>query len=317
MVRKKDPRPLSDKLAPIEADPFGINPRAVALDSAGRLWVADEHSPALLQFDRESGRLLARYVPGNGLPEILAKRRPGRGFSGVAVTPSGKVVAVVQAILDVRGRYSDSRAALIRIVELDPASGRVRMLAYPPDLDAYSAARDARVGALLALSDTQLLLVESGRARKKRRRALLYRVDLAGATDISGVFASKKRPLETLGSLSDVEKRGVRFVRKWRLLDLAATGWPRRSVDGIALIDDGRTLVVSAAADGLTAEIERPARRKRSGKPVRDPEDYVLDRKGRLTRRGRATKAKWVVRPTGQASVIGLIPMPEPVRATR
>ncbi|MBQ2450961.1 MAG: esterase-like activity of phytase family protein, partial [Lachnospiraceae bacterium] len=50
---------------------------------------------------------------------ILSNRIPNRGFEGLTITPSGKVIASVQSVLDVNGETS-KKASFVRFVEFDP-----------------------------------------------------------------------------------------------------------------------------------------------------------------------------------------------------
>jgi hypothetical protein len=307
----KDERPLSSALTALTADANGIDPKGIGIDRKdGHFWVGDEYGPTLLKVDRESGRILARYTPGHGLPAILEKRQPNRGFAAVVVTPGNRVIAAVQSILDVEGKYSTSKASFIRLVELDPATGKVRMFAYPHDVEAYKTSRDARIGGLAALSDTELLLVEQGKGKDKRTRALVYDIGLDNATDLGAISGPKGKELESLGPRKELEKLGVALVAKRKVVDLPAAGWTGGNVGGIALSEDPHSLfVISSGGGGVTAHIDKPATRK-SGKKAKDPDNYVVDAKGTLGYKDEKTEARWELRPSERRTVLSVVRVP-------
>ncbi|MGL6040539.1 MAG: esterase-like activity of phytase family protein, partial [Deefgea sp.] len=94
---------LTDGLKTINASTRGIDPEGIASDKNGKLWVVDEYGPFLMQVDAASGKVLKQLAPGKGLPEVLKHRQPNRGFEAVAVTPNGKVYAMLQSTLNVDG----------------------------------------------------------------------------------------------------------------------------------------------------------------------------------------------------------------------
>jgi hypothetical protein len=95
---------------------------------------------------------------------------------------------------DNEGDVKASKAPFIRLVELDPATGKVRNLAYPHDVDAYKSSAAAKLGGPQALSDTKFVLVEQAKGKDGTMRNVLYLVDIDGATDISGKTAPDGKP---------------------------------------------------------------------------------------------------------------------------
>lgn len=179
-------------------DPEGF----VVHPKTGNFLVSDEYGPSLYEFNR-SGQLVRVYetpanlIPrnsGSGVPNFAADtgnnagKRSNRGFEGLAISPDGRhAFAMLQsAMLDEGG----ANGTVSRIVKFDTATGRaVAQYAYRMD----TAARGRGTSALLALNDQEFLVLERNNrglgvgatlaAPEKR----VYRIDLAGATDVSAI----------------------------------------------------------------------------------------------------------------------------------
>lgn len=232
--------PLAEDLRVLSYDDNGLDPEGVAVDAEGNFWVCDEYGPFIAKFDRE-GRLLKKYGPGEGLPEVLRYRIPNRGFEGITVTPEGRVYAALQSVLDVEGKTAKT-AQFTRIVELDPRTGKTRMYAYPIDVESYKSPKDAKVGDIFAISEQKLLLIEQGKGKDGKMRNIVYLVDLAGCTDLSDVRISGQEP-EHIADRNRLSQE-IRFARKELVVDLRALGWDMEKAEGIALLPDRKTIVV-------------------------------------------------------------------------
>ena len=248
-----------DLQTPLPFDPQGVDPEGIAPAADGRVWIAEEYGPSLLQVDAASGQILRRYQPGAGLPEIFAYRLPNRGFESLTLAPNGRVYALLQSILDLPklGDKTAKQSAIIRLLELDPATGATRQFAYPHDGAVYKKARDAKIGDLVAVGPGRFVVIEQGTAADGRPHHRLYRLDLAGASDISALTGADAP--EYQGSAWN--KNGLVGVSKTLLLDLDALGWQPEKAEGLALVDE-HTLVLANDNDfGLSAEV-RDARQQ-------------------------------------------------------
>ncbi|KAF0814355.1 hypothetical protein IGB42_01256 [Andreprevotia sp. IGB-42] len=255
---------LSDTLGMLGYNARGIDPEGLALDKAGNLWLVDEYGPFLAYVETATGKVSKKLAPGAGLPDILRYRQPNRGFEGVAVTPNGKVYAMVQSTLDVNGE-TRNLARFTRIVELDPASGATRQFAYPIDADVYKKTGDAKLGDIVAIDDTHLLLIEQGKGADKKLRNVLYVIDIAGADDISERKTADGKALEY--AKAD-ELAAVKLIRKQRVLDLRELGWQPEKSEGLALFEGG-IAVINDNDFGLKASVE--------GGSEKDPEDNTVE----------------------------------------
>jgi hypothetical protein len=179
-------------------DPEGV----VVNPKTGNLLVSDEYGPSLYEFDR-SGQLLRKFTtPANVVPRNAASgtpnfagdtgndagKRTNRGFEGLAISPDGKYAyAMLQsAMLDEGG----GDGAVSRIVKFDIASGTA-VAQY-----AYGMKRSGQgqgVSALVALNDHEFYVLERNNRGVGIGATLatpdkeVYRIDLAGATDVTGI----------------------------------------------------------------------------------------------------------------------------------
>lgn len=308
--------PLTDTLrASLPFDKNGLDTEGIDMDAHDKriLWACDEYGPFIIKMDAYTGTLLKKYTPGDGLPAILAKRQPNRGFEGLAVLPDGKVVAAMQSILDVDGNIKKNPATFTRLAVLDPTSGKVTQYAYPIDTEAYKKPADAKIGDLCAVGADTLLIVEQGKG-KDGMRNLVYLIDLGGASDISNVKTGNGKEPELFSSRVEAEAGGIRYVTKRLILDLKALGWEAEKAEGIALLPDGKTIALTSDNDfGFSGSVEQPVNDD-DGKAVKKATKYSTDgTSGSLQYKGTPTDARITLKATGEASALWLITMPKRV----
>jgi len=307
--------PLDDALGKLAFDPDGLDTEGIDIDrnDPRHLWICDEYGPFIAKIDGYTGRIIKKYAPGQDLPMIVSKRQPNRGFEGIAVTPSGKVLAAIQSTCDVDGEIRKSRATFIRLLLLDPATGEVRQFAYPHNRDDYTLSRDAKIGDLHAVSDTKFILIERGKCADGKTRIPFYLIDIEGATDITSIKADDGRELETLAERADVEARGVTYVKKTKLIDIKEYGWKPGKAEGVALMPDMRTLAVTSDNDfGFTFKVVNPVSGD-DGKPVTKAAAYTVDPAGRVRYKGRPVDTRVELMPTGTASKLWFFTLPRKV----
>jgi hypothetical protein len=180
-----------------------FDPEGIVVDpNTGHLLVSDEYGPSLIEFDR-GGHLVRRFatpanlIPrnaGTGTPNFAsdagndAGKRTNRGFEGLAISPDGKFAyAVLQsAMLDEGG----GSGVYSRIVKFDMATGQA-VAQYAYRLETASQGRG--VSALVALGGERFLVLERNNrglgvgADASPPDKAVYEIDLAGASDVSGV----------------------------------------------------------------------------------------------------------------------------------
>ena len=307
--------PLNDSLQKLSFDPEGLDTEGIAIDRKDKryLWICDEYGPFIAKIDGYTGKIVKKYVPGKDLPMIAASRQPNRGLEGIAVTPSNKVLAAIQSICDVDGKIKKSKATFCRLLFLDPATGKVKQFAYPHDRDNYKLSRDAKIGDLHAVSETKFLLIERGKNADGKTRIPVYLIDIADASDITGVKTADGKELETLADRAEVEARGVQYVKKTKLIDLKDYGWKPGKAEGVALMPDMRTIAVTSDNDfGFTFKVVNPVN-DADGKPVTKAAAYTVDPAGQVKYKGEPVDTHIELSETGTSSKLWLFTLPKRV----
>lgn len=220
-------------------DNNGLDTEGIAVDKDENFWVCDEYGPFIAKIDG-TGKLLEKYAPGTGLPEILSNRIPNRGFEGLTITPSGKVIASVQSVLDVNGETS-KKASFVRFVEFDPETKATKMYAYPVDTTMYKSPKDCKIGDIYAIDDNTLLVIEQGKLADKTMSNKIMKISLKNATDITNItYAGKELEYASKEELENT----VNFVEKELFIDLRAAGWTAEKAEGICVLPGGRMIAV-------------------------------------------------------------------------
>ena len=193
----------------------------------GNMLVADEYGPSIYEFDATGRQIRAYTTPENlkpklpgggidyvnGRPTITSGRQDNRGFEGLTVGANGKVYAIMQDPLVNEGASNQGRNSRnLRIVEFDPATGTAtKQFIYqledvaaingrtPGTVDDFASNAQGRsigVSSISAMGDGTFLVIErdnrglgvddpTGARPIGTKR--VYRIDLTGATDVSGV----------------------------------------------------------------------------------------------------------------------------------
>jgi hypothetical protein len=145
-----------------------------------------ETEPRLERFDM-SGAYLGRV----DLPARFANQAPGnKGLESLTLSPRFLFTANEAALTDDGPVASKARGTLVRVVRLDVTAGTTTEHAYRSEpLGAGAGAGDMGVTELLALTDDVLLVLERGFQAGYGNTVRIFRVDLGGAPDVSGVAA--------------------------------------------------------------------------------------------------------------------------------
>ena len=246
-------------------DENGIDPEGIALEADGKhAWISDEYGPFLARVDMATGRIVKKLAPGSGLPEIIKNRQPNRGAEGVAITPSGKVYLIVQSIMEMPdtklgdgSTAKTNKAPFVRLVEYDPVSEATRQFAYPIDVAAYEKAKDAKIGDLVAINDTQFALIEQGSYQADDTvHNLIYTIDISTASDISHAKLANGLDLEYASTLAELQAAGVNLVRKGLVADLRKDhGWTAEKMEGLTLVDPYTIAIINDNDFGVKASL--------------------------------------------------------------
>jgi len=246
-------------------DVWGMDSEGIVEDNEGNLWFCDEYGASVWKVNKTTLEVIKRYTPfptqpqDAPLPVAIGKRRPNRGFEGVAYTPNGKIYAFVQSPADNPSVAVGNTSRLIRLVEIDPKTDAVRQFAYEINpVRGQIRTRDWKIGDLVAVNNTEFLLVEHAE-RNGWNEKFVYKIDISGATPLSTEDYGGQT-LEQVGTAAGLAAFGVNVVPKVQVLDLLEAGWDRShdKPEGLTIINDSTIAVVndndfgiaSPAADG-------------------------------------------------------------------
>ena len=192
---------VGNDLATLRLDPEGIR-----VSATGTFYISDEYGPNLFEFDRQ-GHLLRRIgIPArfaidspNGDPntELLGNtsgRQGNRGMEGLAISPDGTTLfgMMQNALLQDHGLSpgtTDRLGLNNRILKIDLLTGETHEYVYV--LEAINRGQGACE--MLAINDHEFLVVERDNRSNLQSppqaptRKKIYKIDLTGATDVSGM----------------------------------------------------------------------------------------------------------------------------------
>jgi len=239
---------------PLGTDPYGLDSEGLVALKDGTFWISDEYGPWLMHVDAR-GRMIERVGPFNGggdvsaggksLPKVLAKRRANRGMESLTVTPDGKyLVGLMQNPVDNPDIAIRKTSKLNRLVFFDPKTGASWQYAYLMD------ETSSVVSEIAAVTNTTFIVSErdqlfAGDAKSPAKLKRVYKIDIAGASDISDPADTVNGKIvngRTLEQLSDAQMKdaGIVPVAKELVVDLLALpgGYPHDKSEGLAVISD-------------------------------------------------------------------------------
>ncbi|CAM3393694.1 esterase-like activity of phytase family protein [Zobellia roscoffensis] len=227
-------------------DDYGLDSEGIVVLKDGTFWVSDEYGPHIVHYDA-NGTQLERISPigvneGTGdrkLPAVFASRRANRGMEGLAITPDEKtLVGIMQSTL-----YNPEKiqSNITRIVTFDLETGYTRQYVYVQE------AANLSNSEITAITNTEFLVVErdgkfagAGAAQKH-----IYKINLMGATDISGTNPKDEFGLmindKTIeqSTAEELAAANIIPVQKELVVDLVAElGYPHDKLEGVWLVDD-------------------------------------------------------------------------------
>lgn len=189
-----------------EAATLRLDPEGIRVSPHGTFYVSDEYGPYLFEFNRQ-GHLLRRLEipskffisnpsadPNSELLGNSAGRQGNRGMEGLAISPDGKTLfgMMQNALIQDHGLNpgtTDRLGLNNRILKLDLRTGEIQEYVYV--LDAINRGQGACE--ILAINDHEFLVVERDNRSflqtppQAPTRKTIYKIDLRGATDVSGI----------------------------------------------------------------------------------------------------------------------------------
>lgn len=264
---------FDENLNVLPYDDNGLDPEGLAIDENGHFWISDEYGPFAIEFD-ENGKLIRKLSPGDGLPSIFKYRTPNRGAEGLTITPNGTLVVMEQSILKLKNGEASSKktAKFCRIAFINLKTGKSKTFGYPIDFDVYKKPGDAKLGDIVAINDTQFLIIEQGKDKNKKMRNLVYKFDVSEATDLSDLKVNDLEP-EYLKNLGD-----LKLATKELIVDLRAHGFKAEKAEGMTLLPDHQTIAIINDNDfGVSLELSDKENKKAK------IDDYVYHANGGFT----------------------------------
>lgn len=238
-------------------DIWGIDAEGIAVDKEGNFFISEENGPAIWKIN-PNGVVIKRYSPYANLSgaqtldvqidTCFKYRKNNRGFESVAITPNGKIYALIQSPLLYPDKTTGENTRVHRLLEIDPVTNTQRMLVYLNDGVIGTGSNQIRMsdwktGDMAAINDSTLLVLEAGlRGTTDVRK--IYKININNATAVnSGLYGGQT--LEALVDANGLAFQGVTPVQKTLFLDLNANGWSPtlEKAEGLAIIDDSTIAV--------------------------------------------------------------------------
>jgi len=183
-----------------------LDPEGIRVGPNGTFYISDEYGPYIYEFD-PLGHLVRRLaVPpkfsianpsADANLELLGNasgRQANRGMEGLAISPDGTTLyGIMQSALiqdhGLNPGTVDRLGLNNRILKINPATGETHEYVYV--LDAIN--RGQGVSEILAINDHEFLVIERDNRSNLQSppqaptRKTIYKIDLNGATDVSGI----------------------------------------------------------------------------------------------------------------------------------
>jgi len=242
-------------------DPWGIDAEGIGVDKAGNFWICEEGGASIWKLNR-NGVVIKRFSPYANLagaePQdvlidtVFKYRKNNRGFEGIAITPSGKIYAMIQSPLLYPTRAIGEGTRMHRIIEIDPTNDSWKMYAYLNDgiIGASGSnqirLRDWKIGDIAAINDTTFLVLEAAlRGATDIKR--LYKINIKDATPVTSGFVYSGKSLEALVDAAGLTANSIVPVVKTFVMDLLANNWPAslEKPEGLAIINDSTIAIVN------------------------------------------------------------------------
>ncbi|WP_318774258.1 esterase-like activity of phytase family protein [Thermus sp.] len=255
-------------------DPSGVDTEDLAVLPGGKGYLlVEENSPSLLYVDPR-GRLLVRYTPEGVrfsarypvrdiLPKVLALRRNNRGLENLALSGDGKTAwAILQSPIGSTRDPAYDASLVARAVRLDVSDPeRVRVTGMylvpfsdPKDYPKPNRPRDMKYSAATWVDGEKILLLE-----RAEGGARVYLVDFAQATDLLAHPKGASPELDKAGT--DYAALGIRLAPRRLLLETwRFPAFDTDKLEGLALLEDGRTLAIVDDNDFAITGKEGPSR---------------------------------------------------------
>lgn len=242
---------FATKIAP--KDIWGIDSEGLVVDKDGNFWISEEGGPTIWKLN-PNGVVVKRFTPYANLAgaqpedvqidEVFKYRKNNRGFESLAMTPNGKIYAIIQSPLLYPSTSIGEATQVHRMIEIDPLTNATRVLVYMNDgIDGSAGYKDWKVGDMAAINNNEFLVIEAA-TKGATDIKKIYKINISNATAITDANYSGTS-VEGLVNAAGLSANSIVPVTKTLFLDLKANGWPTTldKSEGIAIINDS-TIVV-------------------------------------------------------------------------
>lgn len=233
-------------------DAWGIDSECIVADSNGDWWIGEEYGPTIWHVNGKTGKVIKRYTPFVAaahevtVDSVIAKRRPNRGFEGIACTPNGKIYAMLQAPMYNPDKAAGETSRLQRILEIDPKTNATRTFVYEHEAPTANLKnKEWSIGDMAAINDHEFLVLEHA-AKKDENVKKIFKIDISKATPITREDFNGKT-LEQLESAENCIANGIKPVQKTLYMDLLANGWDasHKKPEGLTVVNDTTIAVIN------------------------------------------------------------------------
>ena len=240
-------------------DIWAIDSEGLVVDKEGNFWISEEGGPTIWKLN-SNGVVVKRFTPYANLagaqPEdvqidtVFKYRKNNRGFESLAMTPNGKLYAIIQSPLLFPTQAIGDATMVHRILEIDLATNVTRVLVYLNDGVVGATAgpnqirmSDWKIGDMAAINNNEFLVIEAA-TRGTTDLKYIYKINISGATAVTSHLYSGTS-VEGLINAGGLSANGITPVSKTLFLDLKANSWPAAldKSEGLAIINDS-TIVV-------------------------------------------------------------------------
>jgi len=259
-----DEEPVDLNGQPLPLDPLGADIEGLVVAPDGSYWMVDEYRPAIYHFGAD-GHLIDRLVPAGTaaiggqpvghygretLPPEYVRRRPNRGFEGMALdTDAGVLYAFIQTPLANPNTAASNASKVIRMLGIEPASGEVvAEYVYLIDKTDFREQNTDKIGDAAYLGGGRFAIVERDDSVERSGKKMLFEFTLTGATNLRAAGAPMLLPGKTLEQHSpdDLAAAGIRAVSKLKVANLPSLGYHLGDkLEGLAALPDGRLALIN------------------------------------------------------------------------
>lgn len=233
--------------------PWGLDAEGLAFENDSVFWIAEEYRPSLWKFNARTGRVLAVISPGKSynspfsLPSELLHRDANRGFESICLTPSGKIITLLQSPIKSFENETRLKTRLSRLLVFDPRTGVSTQYVYEMNDSLPGKKADWKIGDIATVNEHQLLVLEHARVNGQLQ-ATVYLADLLDAGTIPAETGKASLRIEqAYDALALLQQHGIKAVRKRPLLNLSKSNYPKDidKTEGLAILNDSTIAILN------------------------------------------------------------------------